>query len=174
MTAPAHPAPDLAAAEAVAVLMTEVTEGTLTGATMTERAADRCRQMFGSVAGSEDPLWPVQLDVARQVLGRGGIAAAELAQWLSAARSRENPSGATDCPSALVPSLSEAHSSPRGGTDGDPAADPRSVAVELDSMDTADLLTGVPIEVLAEAEAAALAVIETYRHDRGRHREDDQ
>ena len=33
-------------------------------------AADECRQLFGTVAGPGDPLWPLQLDVARRRLRR--------------------------------------------------------------------------------------------------------
>lgn len=167
-------APDLGAAEAVAVLMTEVAEGTLTAATMADRAAGRCHQMFGAVAGSEDPLWPVQLDVTRQVLGRGGISAAELAQWLSAARSRENPGGATDCPSAPVSLLTEAHGGQSGDADDDTEVDAGSAAAEVDSVDTTDTLAGIPDSVLIRAEAAALTVIETYRQNRDRQPEDEQ
>ena len=138
-------APDVAAAEAVAVLMTEVSEGRLTAATMADRAAARCREMFGTCDGPTDPLWPVHVELARQVLGHGGLPAAELAQWLAVARSRENPSAAVDDPTA-----------------------PGSAAGEADSPDFADPddddeFADVPRDVLAEAEAAALAVIDRYR-----------
>lgn len=96
MTAPA--VPDLAAAEAVAVLMTGVSEGTLTAATMTEAAVRRCREVFGTCDGPTDPLWPVHVDICRAVLGHGGLPASELAQWLGAARSRENPHAARRLP----------------------------------------------------------------------------
>ncbi len=171
MTTPVRAAPDLAAAEAVAVLMTEVSEGRLTADAMADRAVQRCREMFGSVTGPDDPLWPVHTDVTRQVLGHGGIPAAELAQWLSAARSRETPGGATDClPGSLSP-LSVAHSDPLGGADSETNTDARPVVSELDSVDTMDSddLADVPDAVLAEAEAAALAVIETYRRQAASH-----
>ena len=47
VNAPARPVPDLAAAEAVVVLMTEVSEDTLTAATMADRAVKRCRGVYG-------------------------------------------------------------------------------------------------------------------------------
>lgn len=97
MTVPARPVPDLAAAEAVAVLMDEVAAGKLTGEAMAQQAADRCAAMFGNVAGPGDPLWEVHVAVARQVLGFAGIPVAELAQWLSVARNRENPANSVNC-----------------------------------------------------------------------------
>jgi hypothetical protein len=93
------------------------------------------------------------------------------------ARNRENPGGAVDYPSGAVSSLSCPHSPDSDGADANAEADPKPVAPELDTVDTvntvdADDLADVPREVLAEAEAAALAVIDRYRrreaetHDR--------
>lgn len=154
--------------ESAYAVIGELTEGSLSGAAVEQRAVEVCRRTFGAVGGPDDPLWPVQIDVARQVLGHCGILADELAQWLSAARSRENPGSATDCPSASVSALSEAHSLDSGGADGDPEGDPNHVARQVDSVDAMDILTGIPPEVLAEAEAAALAVITRYRRQQQR------
>jgi hypothetical protein len=98
VTKPARPVPDLAAAEAVAVLMTGVSEGRLTAATMAEAAVRRCREVFGQCNGPTDPLWPVHVDICRQVFGHGGLPASEVAQWLAVARSRENPHALVDPP----------------------------------------------------------------------------
>ncbi|MGF2945271.1 hypothetical protein [Mycobacterium sp. Lab-001] len=138
-------APDVAAAEAVAVLMTEVSEGRLAASTMADRAATRCREVFGQCDGPTDPLWSVHVELARQVLGHGGLPAAELAQRLSVARNRENPGAAADY------RLGNAHSP--SNNDDDLGGD--------------DELADVPCEVLAEAEAAALAVIDRYRQPDG-------
>lgn len=167
MSAPARPVPDLAAAEAVAVLMTGVGEGTLTAATMAEAAVGRCREVFGQCDGPTDPLWPVHVEVCRAVLGHGGIAASELAQWLAVARSRENPHAGTATPADPVSPLDGPHSPDSGDAERDADRRPESVAAEPNTVDTTDILTDIPPEVLAEAEAAALAVIETYRRDRG-------
>lgn len=139
--------PDVAAAEAVAVLMTEVSEGRLTAAMMADRAAARCREVFGECDGPTDPLWAVHVEICRAVLGHGGLAAAELAQWTSAARSRENPSAAEDHPPAPGSVATAAHSPECTDSDADPFAD-------------------VPDDVLDAAEDAALSVIERYRCDR--------
>jgi len=154
--------------ESAYAVIGELTDGSLSGAAVEQRAVEVCRRTFGAVGGPDDPLWPVQIDVARQVLGHCGILADELAQWLSAARGHENPGGATDYPSASVSQLSEAHSLGNGGADGDAETVAGSVAAELDLMDTTDILTGIPPEVLAEAEAAALAVITRYRRQQQR------
>lgn len=151
MIVPARPTPDLAAAEAVAVLMTEVSEGALTAATMADRAVQRCREVFGQCDGPTDPLWPVHVDLCRAVLGHGGIPASELAQWLAVARNRENPGTAAVYPTAQFSSGVDARS--LGDGDAEPEDD--------------DDLANVPREVLTEAEAAALAVIDKYRQREG-------
>lgn len=168
MTVPARPVPDLAAAEAVAVLMAEVSEGRLTAATMADRAVQRCREVFGQCDGPTDPLWPVHVDLCRAVLGHGGLSASELAQWLSVARCRENPGAAVEYPPGSVSSLSGSHSLDSGGADADTRADLKPVVAELDTVDPVDDddLADVPREVLVDAEAAALAVIERYRRRR--------
>lgn len=166
MSAPARPVPDVAAAEAVAVLMTEVSEGRLTADTLAERATQRIREIFGTCDGPTDPLWPVHVELARQVLGHGGLPAAELAQWLSVVCSRENPTRPGDYPPAPGEAASEAHIGQYGGADAETEADPKPVAQQadtVDAMDTVDLFADVPADVLADAEAAALAIIDRYR-----------
>lgn len=175
MTAPTRPAvgaPDIAAAEAVAVLMQEVSEGRLTAATMADRAADRCRDVFGTCDGPTDPLWAVHVDICRAVLGHGGLPAAELAQWAAVARSRENPGAVGDYPPVPGSAVSGAHGPDSGGADDDPAAVLKLVVPVVDTLDTVgtvdDDLADLPREVLAAAEEAAVAVIDRFR----RHRED--
>jgi hypothetical protein len=145
--------PDVAAAEAVAVLMTEVSEGRLTAATMADRAVQRCREIFGQCEGPTDPLWPVHVDVCRAVLGHGGLPASELAQWLAVARSHQNSGAAVDYPTARGSYALDAHNLGNGDADPDVASED-------------DDLADVPREVLADAEAAALAVIDRYRCQR--------
>ena len=54
-------------------------------------AVAQCEALFGTVAGPGDPLWDLQCEVARRVLGRGGIPANELAEWLAVTRLAEGP-----------------------------------------------------------------------------------
>lgn len=173
MIAPACPVPDVAAAEAVAVLMTEVSEGRLTAATMADRAAQRCREVFGQCDGPADPLWPVHVELCRAVLGHSGLPAGELAQWLSVARNRENPGSAGTSPCASVSSLSGPLSPDLGGAHADARAGVKHVVPQIDTVDAVDAVDAVdddefadvPDEVLDEAETAALAVIDRYRQN---------
>lgn len=163
-------APDLAAAEAVAVLMTEVSEGRLTAATMADRALQRCREVFGQCDGPTDPLWPVHVDLCRAVLGHGGLPASELAQWLAVARNRENPGSAGASLSGSGSPALDPHSPHSGSADADSEGGLKLVAPQLDTVDTLDddEFADVPDEVLIEAEAAALAVIDRYREQTAR------
>lgn len=52
-------------------------------------AIDQCRELFGTVYGPGDELWPLHVDVVRQVLAFGGMPADELAEWLAVQRRRE-------------------------------------------------------------------------------------
>lgn len=48
-------------------------------------AADECRELFAAVVGPGDPLWPLHIEVTRQVLAADGIPAGELTEWLAVA-----------------------------------------------------------------------------------------
>lgn len=64
-------------------------EGNLDPASLDAALANELRQAFGDVVGQDDPLWPLQLDVARRVIARGGISADELSEWAAALRHRD-------------------------------------------------------------------------------------
>ncbi|MGW0037493.1 flagellar hook-length control protein [Gordonia sp. NPDC003376] len=66
----------------------DIADAKLDPADLTAEFVADARSLFGAVVGPDDPLWPVQLDVARQVLGLGGVSADELAEWLTVARRR--------------------------------------------------------------------------------------
>jgi len=169
VTAPARRTPDVAAADAVAVLMAEVTSGDLTAATMADRAVQRCREVCGQCDGPTDPLWSVHVDLCRAVLGHAGLPASELAQWLAVARNGENPGGAVDGPPGSVSSLSGPYSLDSGGADADVVPMLKAVVAEVDTVDAIDdddEFSDVPDDVLDRAEAASMAVIEDYRRQR--------
>jgi hypothetical protein len=69
----------------------DLAEGRTTPAQLEAAAADRARQLFGRVVGAGDPLWELQVDVARQVLALGGVRPDELDEWASALRTGEEP-----------------------------------------------------------------------------------
>jgi hypothetical protein len=68
----------------------DIADGKLSPAALDAMALEECRQLFGKVAGPEDVLWDLQLEVARGVLAAGGIPANELSEWLGVARRRES------------------------------------------------------------------------------------
>ncbi|MBM4536283.1 flagellar hook-length control protein [Rhodococcus hoagii] len=74
---------------AVMTVARDVAEGTLSPDELAAVAAEECRDLFAVVVGPEDPLWPIHLEVARQVLATGGIPAGELTEWLAVARRAE-------------------------------------------------------------------------------------
>lgn len=78
----------VAAINAAMDVAADVAEGRLAPAQLTAEAVEACRELVGTVAGAEDPLWPVQLDITRQVLAAGGIPAGELAEWVAVMRTR--------------------------------------------------------------------------------------
>ncbi|WP_237712145.1 flagellar hook-length control protein [Mycobacterium xenopi] len=66
----------------------DVADGKLSPSDLEDQAAAELQQLVGTVAGPDDPIWPLQLDIARQVLALGGVPADELAEWLAVARHR--------------------------------------------------------------------------------------
>lgn len=66
----------------------DVVESRLDPTQLNQAVADECKALFGTVIGDDDPLWPLHIDVARQVLAVGGLSADELSEWLAVARSR--------------------------------------------------------------------------------------
>lgn len=76
---------------AAASVARDVTEGRVSTVDLETVAADECRELFGVVAGPSDPLWSLHVDIARQVLGLGGVPADEIQEWLAVARHRATP-----------------------------------------------------------------------------------
>lgn len=142
---------------AAATIATDAAEGRLDPEHLEQQMLTELRELFGNVIGEDDPLWPLQTEVARQVVSRGGISTDELSEWLAVQRRRENPD--TDAPSEPL--------SPPVPIDGSstPPEPVSSVSGELspENGSADDDLDGVPREVLAEAERAALAVIAEWR-----------
>jgi hypothetical protein len=95
----------------------DAAEGRLDPAALDAAVSDECRSLFGVVVGRDDPLWALHVDVARQVLGLGGVTADELSEWLAVARRREvGKAEGTDVPTEPISSASGPHS-PDSGDD---------------------------------------------------------
>ncbi|MCB0924954.1 MAG: flagellar hook-length control protein [Mycobacterium sp.] len=77
-----------AAALAALDLAQEIHDGKVSVANLESELTDAARALVGVVVGPDDPLWPVQIDVARQVLASGGLSADEVAEWLAVLRRR--------------------------------------------------------------------------------------
>jgi hypothetical protein len=78
-----------AAVTAALAIAEDVTAGRLDVAALDQAALAECRELFGRVDGPEDPLWPLHVDVARQVLAvGGGVGVDELAEWVAVYRAQ--------------------------------------------------------------------------------------
>lgn len=76
-------------AEAIKAAMSvaaDLSTGSLTEADLADVAVAECRALVGEVVGPDDPLWPLQVEIARAVLARGGVPENELTEWLAVAR----------------------------------------------------------------------------------------
>ena len=107
----------------------DVAEGRLDPADLDAMVAEESRAAFGTAVGPDDPLWPVQVHVARQVLALGGVPADELSEWAAVARRRQDLVRAVEAsekadrhigPSEAETSASGPHSLGNGSLDTEP------------------------------------------------------
>jgi len=137
------------AIKAASSVAREIADGKLDPAALEAEMLTELRDLFAVVVEEHDPLWPLQVDVARQVVSRGGIPTDEMAEWLAVQRRRENPDAeplnapVADTSPEPVSSDSVEHSPENGAADDD--------------------FADVPREVIVQAERAALAVIDQWR-----------
>lgn len=77
--------------ESAMSLADDIATGSISPADLDAVALAECRELFGTVAGPDDPLWELQVSIARQVLvvGGGWISADELAEWVAVYRTQE-------------------------------------------------------------------------------------
>lgn len=64
----------------------DVAAGRLSPADLDTTLVEACKALLGDVRGPDDPLFDLQVAVARGVLGVGGIPADELTEWAAVAR----------------------------------------------------------------------------------------
>lgn len=99
---------------AAMALAEDVTGGKIDPAALDTELFETCRELFARVVGEGDPLWPLQNDVARQVLTAGVIPATELQEWAAVARQRAQdggiPAGPSDHPGEAESVVTEPHS----------------------------------------------------------------
>jgi hypothetical protein len=83
------------AVSAAMAVAEDVASGKLSPADLERQAVAELCELLGTVTGPGDPLWSLQVDVARRVLAAGGVPADELAEWAAVARSREQAADPT-------------------------------------------------------------------------------
>lgn len=143
---------------AAATIATDAAEGRLDPATIESQLAEELRDLFGTVVGEDDPLWPLQTEVARQVVSRGGIPTDELSEWLAVQHRRENPDASSETLSAPVP-IDGADTPPEAISSGSSEVSPEDDALPDD-------LSDVPRHIIVQAEAAAMSIITRWRASR--------
>ncbi|MBF9319831.1 hypothetical protein [Mycobacteroides chelonae] len=136
----------------------DVSDGKLDPATLESQLAEELRDLFGTVVGEDDPLWPLQTEVARGVLAAGGLDASELSEWAAVAHRRENPDAPSEPLNAPVP-IDGSSTVPEPVSSVSGPHSPESDALPDDLKD-------VPREVIVQAEAAAMVVIDQWRASR--------
>lgn len=137
----------------------DIAEGHLDPVQLEQQAVAELQALVGTVVGAGDPLWPLQIQIASGVLAAGGIPTDELAEWLAVQRRRDNPEAA-EALSAVVSIV---------GTDTPPEARSSAsgtLSPENDAADDDDDFSDVPSDVIAEAEAAAMGIINEWREAR--------
>ena len=68
-------------------LAEDVSSGQLSPAALEEQLVAEVKALVGDVRGPDDPLFEVQVQIARGVLAAGGLSVDELAEWRSAVSS---------------------------------------------------------------------------------------
>ncbi|OBG10935.1 hypothetical protein A5768_00675 [Mycolicibacterium fortuitum] len=131
--------------KAAASIARDAAEGRLDPAQLDVQLAAACKELMGTVVGPDDPLFALQLHIARQMIAAGGIPTDELSEWAVVQRRREGADAATD--STAVDGQGGAE--PPAGADVVTEAD--SAALEPHSAEN----DAVPAD--ADAEAGELA-----------------
>mgnify|MGYP001321843132 CR=1 FL=1 len=64
----------------------DVAAGRLSPTDLDATLAETCKALLGDARGPDDPLFDLQVDIARKVLAAGGLPPGELAEWTAVAR----------------------------------------------------------------------------------------
>ncbi len=76
------------AIKAATTVARDVADGRLSPTELEVQAVTELQALVGTVVGPGHPVWPLQVDIARQVLALDGVPTDELAEWLAVARQR--------------------------------------------------------------------------------------
>lgn len=83
----------------------DVADGKLNPADLEAQAVAELQQLVGQVVGPGDPIWELQVQIARGVLALGGVPADELAEWLAVARQRAGEPVSQPDPDEATPTV---------------------------------------------------------------------
>jgi hypothetical protein len=104
-------------------LAEDIGSGKANPAELDRELVDTCRSLLGTVAGPDDPLWPLHVDVARQVLAAGGVPVDELQEWAAVLRQRgqdcQTPAGSRNVPTEVDSAASEPYSGDIGAIESE-------------------------------------------------------
>ncbi|MCV7377947.1 hypothetical protein BST11_21050 [Mycobacterium alsense] len=132
----------------------DVAESRLDPTQLNQAVADECKASFGSVVGEDDPLWPLHIDVARQVLAVGGLSADELSEWLAVARLRagvplstiDPPAGTSGASGTLSPEMELYEGDLSSAPEPEPYLDPEP-ETETETEQAAPASTSAMVEL---------------------------
>ncbi|OPX12488.1 hypothetical protein [Mycobacterium sp. AT1] len=79
------------AIKAASSVARDVADGRLTPADMEAQLETELRALVGNVVGPDDPLFALQVEIARGVLAVGGVPVDELREWAAVMARREAP-----------------------------------------------------------------------------------
>jgi len=127
----------------------DAAEGRLSPANLEAQLEAELRAVVGTVVGEGDPLFALQVEIARGVLAVGGVPADELAEWLAVARQRAGEPVTPPQSLREVVSLPSAAHSPESG---DAAPEPDAEA----APEAATVLALVP-ELVAKPAPTSVA-----------------
>jgi hypothetical protein len=91
------------AIKAAMSIATDVADGKLAPADLEAVAVAELTELFAEVVGPDNPVWPLQLQVARGILAAGGIPADELSEWAAVQRASEEPAKPLSVPEPVDP-----------------------------------------------------------------------
>jgi hypothetical protein len=94
------------AVDAVLTIAGDLQEGRIDVTQLDAETLAEGRKLFGTVVGPDNPLWPLQVDVARQCVSIGALSVDELAEWVAVFRARD-PQPATAGGSWIERALAE-------------------------------------------------------------------
>jgi hypothetical protein len=85
----------------------DLAEGRLSAGQLDDAVTTLCRELFATVAGPDDPLWGLQVEVARGILALRGIPVDEQAEWLAVNRAAEGVEAVAAEPSWIEQALAQ-------------------------------------------------------------------